>query len=497
MIKLSIVHLRAIVLLSLANIILGTLIYTLQPAKLNRLAEDNVAKVHESYISPNKQHIVESLITPQDGIELYKDGKRITNNLYAIEYSPVVGNNGDIAYLLVDKSFGYSKVFYNDESIFDQKTSCTNLELADSSLLCNKLIFASYDKKNDTTTIYIYKKTPWKDNMTPIFSIQHASVDDIKILPDNHAIILAEEYIENRIWKIFDIDLSNENFQLKTTSTDRLFLAFNDENSFIIDKICLEDNPNTANLFNSYYALYHEQYDEPFSYGNDFAGRLSWNESYRIRGMLELYKKTGDNDLISIIQKTTQNIMASRNQNIGIAEDEYTSAYGWASRKYSLHDEPQCLMVNQCMIMDALLQAANAGVLDSKLSQDIYTNAESIFNFYEKDYDGNGHYHFTKGSPFWCDGVILPWNQQNVMVNVCLELYKHNQNEKYLLRAQEMMSAFSSEIKEHDGGISWYYWPELFFKGWNDEDDISTNTPHYPASKQVDKNEDISHARAC
>jgi len=469
-------------------------IYNIRYDKLKSVDGLNDKQIYAAAVSPNGRHIIQSVVTHQGGVELYKDGERFTNNLYGLEYSPIIGDNGDVAYLMVDKSYASSKLLYNNDKIFEKNTLCGNLRLLKSHILGDMLIFSSFDKKKEVVTLYKYRRILFTGKLEPICSFEKSVIEDIRVLPDNHIAALVEDYSDGRRWKLFDIDISKNEVHLQLEGKERLFFTNDDKSELVVDKVDLESSVNSAYLFNSWYYLYRYHIREPFSYGNDFAGMLSWIESYRVDGLLNLYKKTNDDELTEKLRLIAGNILNARNKNIGMPQDKYNQDFLWSSRKYSLHDEPLCLMVNQCVIMDALLRVANSGILKEDMELEIRDNAERMFQYYEEYYDGRGHYHFPKGSPFWADGVQLPWNQQNVMTNVCLELWIASGDDKYLQRAKALMMAFLSEVKNHESKVYWNYWPDGFYKGWNKDENISVNTPEYKASSIDDRAEDISHA---
>jgi hypothetical protein len=150
-------------------------------------------------------------------------------------------------------------------------------------------------------------------------------------------------------------------------------------------------------------------------------------------------------------------------------------------------------MVNSGNILYAMLLLVNEGILDNNTSSTIIDIAESAYKWYEKDYD-NGHYYFRYGDNYQFDGIVMPWNQQNMFGLALIELYRATENPIYKIRLNEMMQAFQNEwIYTEDEALAWHYWPIEIYEGWTGKDKKSINSPS--SEPTIDTLlEDTSHA---
>lgn len=450
-----------------------------------QLIPDQIWEVAES---PNRKHWLASVITHEDGPELYLDGKRITKDNLYIEFSPAINNGGDFAYALAEKNYGVSKIILNDKVIFDHGTFCAHLAMTD-----NYLLFSSSNFNKQESSLYIYCIKTRKSKV--LKSFKKAFVNDIQMLWNGHAAVLVKGYEQGRKCTLYDINLEMGGVSTALESEDRMFFTKGKGNNVCVDLIPVEGNENMQFLLNSWYWFYHYQYGEPFSHGNDFCGRLSWNEAYRFQGILELYRKTRDSELRDTLCVVAKNILDARNGMNGIPENAFNPSFLWASRRSSIDGQPVSLMANNGLILDGMIAAANEGILEKDTADAVYDIAKKAFEYYESSYMGKGQYRFLFGMPVKFDGVALPWNQQNAMASVWLELWKATGEEKYLQRVEEMLEAFRAEWTEENGKIRWYYWPKRIYDGWEDSDGVSKNTPSWKRKElSTVLFEDISHA---
>ena len=215
---------------------------------------------------------------------------------------------------------------------------------------------------------------------------------------------------------------------------------------------------------------------------------MSWDESQRLRGLCELYKKTSNEKIKETIKDVVNGILKARNQFTGINADEWNPDYLWSSKCYTINDNPACLLIESGEILSSLLYACNEGIINNK---EIISTAEKSFDYYDHWYK-NGHYYLPYGIPANFDGIVVPWNYQNSFAEVCLGLYLETREQKYLDRCNALLAAFKNEWVEESDRIYWHYWPVEYYNGWND-DGRSKNTP---SSNPITDNlfEDVSHA---
>jgi hypothetical protein len=231
---------------------------------------------------------------------------------------------------------------------------------------------------------------------------------------------------------------------------------------------------------------------------NNYLGRLSWGVSYRLNGLLDLIQYGAD--LQSPVGYAPLRNMARRcalNLIAGASADPLLP--GWPTKKYSISRNTELsLMVNNAAVMYPLVRAYNLSVLEESEFQSLLPLLKQLVDFYEPDFDQNvgagGGYRFHYGIEYHLDGVVLPFNMQNLFGLALLELYDATGDATYQNRALQLARTFRAELAyTADGRLLWHYWPHQYYDGWSEDEDISSNTPSQPAS--VDSRyEDYSHA---
>jgi len=225
---------------------------------------------------------------------------------------------------------------------------------------------------------------------------------------------------------------------------------------------------------------------------NNDLGRLSWNVSYRLEALIGLHAFDPNSSFPAkqVIASAIKCLLATAD----LSDRE--GSIGWPTRKYSISGTDRLsLMVDNAAILYPMLLAANGGLTDASDREKIINLAEQFYDHYEPDFNEvTGKYHFDKGIPFWADGVWLPFNMQNIWGLCLIELYKATALFRYKLRALKLAETFKQEwIYLDDGRILWHYWPQEFYDGWDEHDNLSINTPSRPASTDS-LYEDLSHS---
>jgi hypothetical protein len=103
---------------------------------------------------------------------------------------------------------------------------------------------------------------------------------------------------------------------------------------------------------------------------------------------------------------------------------------------------------------------------------------------------GAGYYIYRKGSPYWCDGVGVPHNQNLGLARTMLNIYQATGETKYLDRVTKIAQHFKNNLTLEGDRYVWYYWWGLGYSGWASNQNISVNTPYYGGYK---KYEDFRH----
>ena len=413
--------------------------------------------------------------------ELYVNNKRVTDNLYGIEYTPHINDKGQYAYVLYDESCSKGKVYVNSTEICD--VYCGKiLAITD-----DVLFFSSVEGNN--TAIYKQKLSLRGIKASKICTLQGEYLT--KAVYEEEVGLYIEAWDGNttqlNVSILFESE-SGEWNRRKFDATEKM-LVTTKEGTYID---VIEGNDNGKYLFNSLYYYNYIQPGNPFSIGNDFAGRLCWNVVYRLHGLIELYEKTEDEEVLEEIRNSCSNLMGVTNEKLGL-ESEYICDSVWATRKYSLNkEELRSDVVGNGQILYPLLKAVNMDLLETSMEEEIIRVAEESFVYFDKFYQ-EGHYYWEYESPFYLDGVILPWNQQNAYGLALIELYKATGDVKYYDRCNEMMIAFKEEWVVSEEDVIWHYWPLEFYSGWKESDKISSNTPMRAAAED-NLYEDTSHA---
>lgn len=455
------------------------------------LASDTVTILDKEYkniwqysISPNERYLITSEIRNhnQPNIYLYDLQKntetQLSDNDY-INYCCVVNDNGVWAYAT------YNSNNICEVSAKDKKTiktnPVTNLVIDD----INNLYLAT--KFNHTTTI---QKIDYDEMvLRSLRVLSDLKVTKLFYLPTGRLLLQAFDSCLGKS-KVYVYDVVGDNIKriLEDERYNSEILRDFSHTGFYID--CFE---NYSSCIYSYLELIEEAPSLALSDCNNFQGRLSWNISYKMEAFLRIYRKTKHEAIKKQLLKICNNILNNQNSNIGIKNSINTSETGWAAKKYSLdYNTLLNMLVADAKVLYPLLLMANTNdLLPENMINSIRLTAIELYNYYEDTYQ-NGHYKFRKGCAFWCDGIIMPWNQQNAFGLCCIELYKLTGDIKYKNRAIELAKAFKKEIVYSNDKIVWYYWPLPFYDGWNEEENLSVNTPsRKPTTSGY---EDYSHA---
>ncbi len=242
----------------------------------------------------------------------------------------------------------------------------------------------------------------------------------------------------------------------------------------------VDGDSGARSVFHAYRELFGAQRGEPFARGNDHLGRLAWNVAYRLRGLQALYGVTGDLALLDEVRSIAASLL-------GHMDDEGL----FTSTKYSVDARtPIALAVNNASIHEALL--ATHELLTPEQASRALGAARAMFDHYEADW--HGHYTFTPCSAFEWDGIVMPFNQQNQLGLVALQLHHLTGEPRYLQRVEALFDNHVAELFDRDGVRLWNYWPQRFYDGWAAGETASCNTPEAPPTSPK-RAEDFSHAR--
>lgn len=445
---------------------------------------NNEFTIREISQSVNSKHEVSTFVTSKRGMGVMIDGVRKDFDDVAMRYCPVVNDEGTYAYVRQLKGLGYDVVL-EEKSVLHSGACLDYLSVGSEKAVC-----VQSDNGKDITRLYLIDMS--SGNCECIARWDKEFIEDVTRYGDNQFGVITCVFTPKgtKRYNVYTVNGSNGTFAKVANGVEELIvfplggLKRNDE-GLIIDVLQMQDNERL--LFNAMKLVY-KRHNEAFAYGNDFRGRMSWDQSARLRGLCELYKKIKDSDIKKRIIDTVYGIMNARNMFSGIFSDDWNPEFLWSSKCYTLNSEAACILVENSEIMSALLLACNEGIVKNR---EIVETAIKLYDYYDQWYK-SGHYFQPYGYPVDIDGLIVPWNYQNSMAEVCLGLWIETGDQKYLDRCNELICTFMDEWIDEGNRIYWHYWPMAFYEGWED-DGRSMYTPS--RSPQEDNLfEDASHA---
>lgn len=409
----------------------------------------------------------------------------ILYNTEELIFDPVVNNSRNYAYAKCKDSWIKSTLIVDGKDIDTYQGLYSLLKIN------SRYLVGRYSNSSENLVglfIYnLYEKSIYFHKLDVIPS-------KILFISDN---IFAVEY--------FCIDTATYNVG-EYNITSKLFLPQDrsDKISVFLDKIN-DSSIMTVSFKNLYdiglYRLKREfEKNDPYNNlmgANNYLGRLSWNASYRLEGLIKLYLSYDNYKsyqiydislLKEIILKSIYKALENR--------EIYNGRKRWVTKRYSLDGKSKLdLLVDEAKIVYPLMLAVNNNIVSLSLEEEILNQVESLYDENELCYDNDKHlYKFEKNIKFWADGVWVPFNIQNIFGLVLIEMYKKTNKEKYKKRVFELASCFKKEwLNINDDEIVWHYWPSIYYKGWSTSDNISINTPSKkPSSDNL--YEDIMHA---
>jgi hypothetical protein len=216
---------------------------------------------------------------------------------------------------------------------------------------------------------------------------------------------------------------------------------------------------------------------------SDAEGLQSWNQSYRLRALSLLFRKTRAPIFRDLALKSMQLTLAARDKGTAHA----TPSCGWSSKIYSTGTgSGLTLMINQAVIANAL--AVGCDDLGDHCPAAMWTEIRNtrlcLAAAFEEDFDEtNNLYRITKDIDFRFSGKIAPWNWQ-----ISFAALLNNLPEPHLQsRAKQIVRSFKNEWVEDDKGGLWRYWPEIYYL----EKDYSADRIN------EERFEDTGHAGIC
>jgi hypothetical protein len=441
-----------------------------------RIFDHAVENVYQIRVSPDGEKAIYSVVQPGGQPDLFIASKnspeitRVTANDY-IEFDPAINNSGDYAYALHEGSVASSKVFVNNSQI--DLPAGLYKQLA----FHNNILVMHYARHYDETDWLVIYNT----GSHSVAYVNLGIVPDFIAFRSSTKIVLQGLSHANHKNEILLYDIGTNQFSYLKRSSDADTCYLDDYRyGETIKYTCFAPAQITERL--RFLGLRHLRENDPagsLACSNNYLGRLSWNVSYRLQGLLAL--DALDVEVDYPVDTMIRNIAGRLVDRV----EESADNFGWPTKKYSLSGADKLsLLVDDAMIIYPLLQAANRNLLDNATKTRIIALAEGIYDWHEAEYDAvNRQYHFKKGISYWADGLWLPFNHQHVFGLALIELYEATGDVKYKTRALELATEFRSEwVTLPDGRNIWHYWPGEYYAGWDAADDLSVNTPSRDAS---------------
>lgn len=440
--------------------------------------------IRETRSSVSGVHHISTFVTNRSGMGIELDGEKKYYDDIAIRYKPVVGNNGKYAYAQQLKGSGYD-IIWEGKSV-KKSSSCLDFLTGGA----DKAVFVESEMGRDKVS-RVYLLDLMTGGVSNVANWADLYIDSVCEYSANQFGIIVCQFDSNgtKSYSLYVLDGISGNV-LEELSGETDVIAFprkvseNEKRSLQVDFLRMSGNDRL--LYNALQVVGGGK--DAFSFGNDFRGRMSWDESERLRGLVELHRKTHVDAIRNRITNVVDGIMNARNEFTEIVSDEWNPEFLWASKCYTLNGEAACIMAENCEILSSLLLVCNEGLVKNS---EIVKVAKQAYEYYDAWYK-DGHYYQPKGYPAELDGIVVPWNYQNSLAEVCLGLWIETREQKYLDRCNEQIMTFMGEWVENGDRIYWHYWPMAFYDGWKDDG----RSLHIPSRAPQDDKlfEDASHA---
>lgn len=394
------------------------------------------------------------------------NGTALTKLEKEIPFDPTINELGDYAYSLVSSSNLSSSIFLNQQVIPTPKGLNHKL-LIDNSALFFLNFYKEYDK-HYLSSICRFDIIGHKLSCKSLSFL----AEQLVAIDQNHIGLSGFNESEGK-YKIYILDKAFSEVK-SLSSLEPMFI--HPKSAKIIN---VEGDGYLTSLFYAFYLFNTYQKGEPFSFSNNFMGRLSWNQNYRIKALGFLYEATNYKNVEILLNDVVTNVLSQVSSNIF-----------FPTKKYSTDESSLLnLSIDNGMIYEALLSVYPE--LSDKNKEQVKEKAKAIWEYYESDWYGS--YRFPPFVKFIFDGVIMPFNQQNILGLIGCQLYDISGDEKYFTRVKKLYDNFSNEFY-HDGHTYiWHYWPQEFYNGWQAGKYQSNNAPSRAATKD-ELFEDVSHA---
>lgn len=274
--------------------------------------------------------------------------------------------------------------------------------------------------------------------------------------------LLCEDTTRNGIYRIPLSTGQIDQRLVEDANADFFTLA---RNPTIPDGEAIATISGTENALHFYHAvsgLLLAQTGEVRACSSDAEGLQSWNQSYRVRALAELFEKTAANVFADLARKSLRLTLAARDGKMDRASHKNPSC-GWSSTIYGLGANHRLsLLVNQSVISNSIRSACDQLGLacPDDLRREIRENESCLAEAFEADFDPQTQlYRITKDVDFRFSGAIAPWNWQISFA----ALLQAQDNPTLKRRAAAIAEKFIGEWKKDENGALWRYWPNAYY----------------------------------
>lgn len=230
---------------------------------------------------------------------------------------------------------------------------------------------------------------------------------------------------------------------------------------------------------------------------NNANSSFTWGESYVMDSYLYMYETTHDRYYLNKFVVHADGVLSWRDNLKGYKDYKGQSLPGWStiSNGKKMHF-PVEGMITYPMAKFAYMVYKDSDLVSYKSTADRYIKAVKksikIFDNTWVDNGTTGYYIYPKGSPIWCDGIEVPFNQYLTLARSQLYMYLATNNVFYLHRVTKMAQHFKNNLTLDPtiNAYKWLYWYRNGLNGWSASENRSINTPNYTGYTSA---EDLSH----
>ncbi|MDR9786125.1 MAG: Ig-like domain-containing protein [Peptococcaceae bacterium MAG4] len=238
---------------------------------------------------------------------------------------------------------------------------------------------------------------------------------------------------------------------------------------------------------------------------NDY-GLLAFREAYVLQSYLLMYETYKDTRYLDKFVDHADSVLKQRDNIRKVTDYRGLSLPAWRHTDPPNDSNPLILggkfyhvavdtgNISYPYAWFARLVKNDPGLSAYNSKADIYLQAaKDAISVHEDEWresGGAGYYIYRKGSPYWCDGVGVPHNQNLGLARTMLNIYLVTGETKYLDRVTKIARHFKNNLTLEGDRYVWYYWWGLGYTGWTSSQKVSVNTPNYGGYK---KYEDFRH----